>query len=184
MHAASGLVLAWLRALMHPLHGLMRRQAPPCVPDGPKTQTCVYRPQDLIWQDRLLGPRGGQSTRRRSQSGRPLVGHRERAPRRPRAAGTSPPPHPPAFFDLHASSSPLILALLRLSDVHLTSLPALLLACLRPQAHKVPQRWWRGLQLGDAAHHGGDDRRIRWRPGPAVRHCAAAPGRERRERMW
>jgi len=65
------------------------------------------------------------------------------------------------------------MALLRLSDVHLTCLLALLPACLRPQAHEVPRRCRRGLQRDDAAHGGGDDRGIRWRPSPAVGHRAA-----------
>ena len=98
MCIAFGLVLAWLRALIPPFHGPMRRQAPSYVPDGPKTPTCVSRPQDLSRDDALLGLRRRQSTRRRSQSGRPLVGRHERAPGPPRAACMRPPAHPPAFF--------------------------------------------------------------------------------------
>ena len=33
------------------------------------------------------------------------------------------------------------------------------------QARGAPRRWRRGLKLDDAAHGGGDERRIRWRPG-------------------
>ena len=68
---------------------------------------------------------------------------------------------PPAFSDHCALSAPRILALLRLSDVHLTCLPTLLPACLRPQAHGMPRRWQRGLTLDDAAHGGADEQRIR-----------------------
>ena len=65
------------------------------------------------------------------------------------------------------------MALLRLSDVYLTCLLAILPACLRPQSHKVPRRGRRGLQRDDAAHAGGDDGRIQWRPSPAVGRLAA-----------
>jgi hypothetical protein len=174
MWIAFGLVGAWLRALIPPFHGPMRRQAPSYVPDGPKTPTCVSRPQDLSQDDALLGPRRRQSTRRRSQSGRPRVGRHERAPGPPRAACMRPPAHPPAFFHPCALSAPRILALLRLSDVHLTCLPTLLPACLRPQAHGVPRRWQRGLTLDKDAHGGGDKRRIRWRPGRPVGHREAS----------
>ena len=148
----------------------MRRQAPSYVPVHPKTATCVSRPQDLSRDDALLGPRRRQSTRRRSQSGRLLVGQHEQALGPPRAAGMRPPAHPPRL----CSICPRILALLRLSDVHLTCLPTLLPACLRPQAHGVPRRWQRGLTLDDAAHGGGDERRIRWRPGRPVGHREAS----------
>ena len=157
MCIAFGLVIACLRALIPPLHGSMRRQAPSYVPVHPKTATCVSRPQDLSRDDALLGPRRRQSTRRRSQSGRLLVGHHEQALGPPRAAGMRPPAHPPRL----CSICPRILALLRLSDVHLTCLPTLLPACLRPQAHGMPRRWQRGLTLDDAAHGGADERRIR-----------------------
>ena len=102
------------------------------------------------------------------------------------------PRTPPAFSDQCALSAPRILALLRLSDVHLTCLPTLLPACLQPQAHGVPRRWQRGLTLDDAAHGGGDERRIRWRPGRPVgrreasrraarAHCSRHGGRCRGE---
>ena len=71
------------------------------------------------------------------------------------------------------------MALLRLSDVNLTCLPALLPACLRPQTNDVPRQCRSSLQRDDAARGGGDDRRIRWRTSPAVRRRAAS--RERRE---
>ena len=106
MCIAFGLVIAWLRALIPPFHGPMRRQAPPCFPDGPKTPTCVSRPQDLSRDDALLGPRGRQSTRRRSQSDRLLVGHHERALGPPRAACMHPPAPPPRLFRPFCSICP------------------------------------------------------------------------------
>ena len=68
---------------------------------------------------------------------------------------------PPPFSTLVLYLPLGFLALLRLSDVHLTCLPTLLPACLRPQAHGMPRRWQRGLTLDDAAHGGADEQRIR-----------------------
>ena len=48
------------------------------------------------------------------------------------------------------------MALLRLSDVNLTCLPALLPACLRPQTNDVPRQCRSSLQRDDAARGGGD----------------------------